>query len=89
MDIPRYYASGEEPGPLHDGVRQYRGSRAVAGCWAKAGVPNRLMTEKGAAMKRMMPPQVLVMSATSAALSISCPDKRCLSGGVSRYQPAV
>jgi hypothetical protein len=26
---------------------------------------------------------------TSAALSISCPDKRCPWGGVSRYQPAV
>lgn len=23
MDIPRYYASGEEPGPLHDGLRHY------------------------------------------------------------------
>jgi len=61
MDIPRYYASGEEHGPLHDGVRRYRGSGAVAGCWAKAGVPSRLLTEKRAAMKRMMPPQVLVM----------------------------
>jgi hypothetical protein len=45
MDIPRHYASGEEPGPLYDGVGEYLEEGGV-GCWAKAVVPNRPVPEK-------------------------------------------
>jgi hypothetical protein len=31
IDLPWYYASGDEPGQLYDGVRQYRAQDAFAG----------------------------------------------------------
>jgi hypothetical protein len=59
MDL-RYYASGDEPGPLHDGIRQYRGGGGY-GLVGEGRARNRPVTEKKAVRERITPPQVLVM----------------------------